>query len=231
MKPTLKVYLKSVLLKETGEKFNLKGKHMLSVALSLPRPGTGSIEKFVKLPLSGSNLAKLQSDQWYDTSNANPEEKVLLWEEFEPTEETGLKATISIVKEKSDEVEILKKVAASVGASVLGLVTGGPGVAIAIAAGKTLLEAAFVEQKKDKITLLAKSASWYNENLPSSGELVFHLVTEREFKYSAGIKIIDGVEVEEIRKYPKGYGIATVVLAVERHPRVEPKPNPTDAIA
>lgn len=204
---------------------------MLSVALSLPRPGTGSIEKFVKLPLSGSKLAKLQSDQWYDTSNANPEEKVLLWEEFEPTKETGLKATISIVKEKSDEVEMVKKVAASVGAAVLGLATGGAGVTIAIAAGTTLLEAALAEQKKDKITLLAKSASWYNENIPSSGELEFHLVTEKEFKFSAGIKIVNDVEVEEIRKYPKGYGIATVVLVVERHPLAEPKPAPTDTNA
>lgn len=213
---SIKIHLKSVLLLENGQNIKKNGNTLFSVVLSHPRPGVSAVEKIIKIPFNGKSKKPLTANQLYSTETVEPAEKLLLWERFNNHDEMGISVTISATESASKETEIIKKIAIAAGTTILGSLTGGIVVAVGAAIGTTLLEAAFGTPKKEAEVAVLGKATIYFPQFPSNGDLIFHLTTTKEIKYSLGVSEKNGILVESIATIPKGYGIAKVTLSIEQ---------------
>ena len=88
----------------------------------------------------------------------------------------------------------------------------------------TAIETIFKSSKKEDDIIILGTASRGISNSTEEGELIFHLVTTEDIKYTIDRKIVDDQIIETVRTIPKGFGIAKVVLDVVKVPKEEMEP-------
>jgi hypothetical protein len=219
MNHIFQISLKSVLLLENGEKLAPKGTTLISVALVYPREGLDLIERLKTLPLNPEENEKhrpLKTKEEYSLANESFEDKLLFKESIQG--DSIIKITLSVVSSPNKVDAFLKKLIKAGAIAAVGTLTGGVGVTITAAIAGTVIESLFEESKKDKEdnVLSLGTASFGINNDTQEGEMIFHLVTTDEIKYTLDRKVEDDQITETIRTIPKGYGIAKVVLSVEK---------------
>ncbi|HLP96368.1 MAG TPA: hypothetical protein VK168_20135 [Saprospiraceae bacterium] len=219
MNHVFQISLKSVFLLENGEALAPKGSTLLSVALVYPREGVNLIERLKTLPLNpkdGEKHKPLKTKEEYSLSNEPFEDRLLFKESIQG--DSVIKITLSIVSSPDKVDELLKKLLKAGAIAAVGTLTGGIGVTITAAVAETVIESIFQETKKGKDANVFPlgTASLGINNDTEEGDIALHLVTTREIKYTLDRKVEDGQITEVIRKIPKGFGIAKVVLNIEK---------------
>ena len=213
------ISLKSVFLLENGEKMAPNGSTLLSIALVYPREGVKLVEWIKTLPLNPKGNEKnhpLKSNEEYLLKNEPFEDKLLFKESIQGDSIIVVNLGLASSPNKFDE--ILSKLIKAGAIAAVGTLTGGIGVAVTAAIAETAIELIFDSTKnkgKQRVIPLGKASFGIN-NATQEEEMIFHLVTTKEIKYTVDSKEENGQIIEIVRTIPEGYGIARVTLGIEK---------------
>ncbi len=203
----LQITLKSFFLEEEAFQENMNGSNLLSSVLVYPRAGVKSVETLTRLDLVKGKKLSFRSFAFSD--------KILFKEIIEGDSE--LKLSLSAV-EQPDEIEKILQSVIQTGVGIgLGMVTGGPGIALITALSKTVLDSVFdLARPAVKTTVIGTQHFPINSAL-EEGELPLHLSTPADIVlYSREIR--EGEDVLVRKTLKKGMGVATCVLDIKKIP-------------
>jgi len=211
------ITLKSVLVLENGMKENVKGENILSTTLVYPREGEKSMETLKKLPL--------KKGKEFLFKKINFSDKLLFKESIQG--DSAIKVSLTAI-EKPEKIDNIIKLALKSGVLAgVGLITGGKGITLLMAASKSIVGSVFdLAKPKDKVTVIGSIDFPINNSL-REGELTLNLTVPKKTVLKERT-IRNGEEILISKTLKKGYGIAKVVLGIKKIPRDN---NPNPAIA
>lgn len=211
------ITLKSVLALENGMKENVKGQNILSTTLVYPREGEKSMETLKKL--------SLKKGEEFLFKKINFSDKLLFKESIQG--DSAIKVSLTAI-EKPEKIDNIIKVALKAGVLAgVGLVTGGKGITLLMAASKSIVGSIFdLAKPKDKVTVIGIIDFPVNNSL-REGELTLNLTVPKKTVLKERT-IKNGEEILISKTLKKGYGIAKVVLDIKKIPKDN---HPNSAIA
>lgn len=203
------ISLKSVLALENGMKEKVKGENLLSTTLVYPREGIKSMETIKKLPL--------KKGKEYSLAKISFSDKLLFKESIQG--DSAIKISLTAIEKVQKLDNILKEAVKAGIIAGAGLITGGTGITLIMAASKSIVGSLFdLAKPKDKVMILGSIDFPINNSL-AEGELILNLTVPKKTVIKERT-IKDGEEILTTRTLKKGFGVAKVILDVKKIPKI-----------